>query len=69
VLKEISDCPERGETVKLWSFGSFVVRSKRQRMGRNPMTGEKAVISPRRVVLFKPSPILKQRINAAGSAD
>src|SRR5438045_6215339 len=65
VLKEITDCLERGEAVKLSSFGSFVVRRKGQRMGRNPKTGEKALISPRRVVMFKPSVILKQRINAS----
>ena len=55
VLKEITDCLERGETVKLSSFGLFVVRKKGQRMGRNPKTGEEAPISPRRVVVFKPS--------------
>ena len=64
VLKEITDCLERGETVKLSSFGLFVVRKKGQRMGRNPKTGEEAPISPRRVVVFKPSPILKQQMNA-----
>jgi integration host factor subunit alpha len=63
VLKEITDCLERGETIKLSSFGLFVVRKKGQRMGRNPRTGEEAPISPRRVVVFKPSAILKQRIN------
>ena len=67
VLKEIIDCLERGETVKLSRFGSFVVRKKNQRMGRNPRTGEQAPISPRRVVAFKPSEILKQRINAPHS--
>src|SRR4029077_15179452 len=54
VLKEITDCLERGETVQLSSFGLFVVRKKGQRMGRNPKTGEEAPISPRRVVVFKP---------------
>ena len=63
VLTAITDCLERGETVKLSSFGLFVVRKKGQRMGRNPRTGEEAPISPRRVVVFKPSAILKQRIN------
>jgi integration host factor subunit alpha len=63
VLKEITDCLERGETVKLQSFGLFVVRKKGQRMGRNPKTREQVPIAPRRVVLFKPSAILKQRIN------
>src|SRR5271165_2633026 len=65
VLKEITDCLERGETVKLSSFGSFIVRKKRQRMGRNPKTGKEVPILPRRVMVFKASEILKQRINAA----
>ena len=64
VLKEITDCLERGETVKLSSFGSFVVREARQRMGRNPKTGKQVKISARRVMVFKPSAVLKARINA-----
>jgi integration host factor subunit alpha len=64
VLKEITDCLERGETVKLSSFGSFVVRKKGQRMGRNPKTGKEVPIPPRRVMAFKPSDLLKQRINS-----
>jgi integration host factor subunit alpha len=64
VLKEITDCVERGETVKLSSFGSFVVRRKGQRIGRNPKTGTEVPISPRRVMVFRPSAILKQRIKA-----
>ena len=67
VLKEITDCIERGETVKLSSFGSFVVRKKGQRIGRNPKTGTEVPISPRRVMVFKPSAILKQHINAGPS--
>ena len=63
VLSEISDCLVRGESVKLSSFGSFVVRSKGERIGRNPKTGEEVPISPRRVMVFKPSNILKKRIN------
>jgi integration host factor subunit alpha len=63
VLKEITDCLEKGETVKLSSFGSFMVRKKGQRIGRNPKTGTEVPISPRRVMVFKPSAILKQRIN------
>ena len=62
VLREITDCLERGELVKLSGFGSFVVRQKRDRVGRNPKTGEKAPIPARRVMLFKPSAVLKQRI-------
>jgi integration host factor subunit alpha len=63
VLKEITDCLERGETVKLSSFGTFVVRKKGQRICRNPKTGTEVKISPRRVMVFKPSAILKQHIN------
>jgi integration host factor subunit alpha len=66
VLHEITNCLERGETVKLSSFGSFVVRKKGQRIGRNPKTGKEVPISPRRVMVFKPSAILKQRINSSG---
>ena len=62
ILKEITDCLEKGETVKLSSFGTFIVRKKKQRLGRNPKTGVAAQISARRVVVFKPSAILKQRI-------
>ena len=63
VLKEIADCLELGETVKLSSFGSFVVRKKGQRMGRDPKTGKEVPIPARRVMVFKPSAVLKQRIN------
>ena len=68
VLKEITDCLEKGETVKLSSFGSFMVRKKGQRIGRNPKTGTEVPISPRRVMVFKPSAILKQRINSNGGS-
>jgi integration host factor subunit alpha len=64
VLEEITDCLEHGEAVKLSSFGSFVVRKRGQRVGRNPKTGEEAPIPPSRAVVFKPSPILKQQVNA-----
>jgi len=63
VLDEISDSLVRGENVKLSSFGSFVVRAKNERIGRNPKTGEEVPISPRRVMVFKPSNVLKQKIN------
>jgi integration host factor subunit alpha len=69
VLKELSDCLARGETVKLSSFGSFVVRSKGERVGRNPKTGVEVPIEPRRVMVFKPSNILKARINGLDVAD
>jgi integration host factor subunit alpha len=63
VLKEISDSVARGETVKLSSFGTFTVRRKGRRMGRNPKTGVDVPISPRRVIVFKASAIMKQRMN------
>src|SRR6266542_1767557 len=65
VIAEISSALERGEMVKISSFGSFAVRQKGQRIGRNPKTGQEVPISPRRVMVFKPSNVLKQRINAA----
>ena len=63
VLGEICDCLARGETVKLSSFGSFIVRDKGERVGRNPKTGIEVPIDPRRVMVFKPSNVLKARIN------
>jgi integration host factor subunit alpha len=67
VLEEIAASLERGEPVKLSSFGSFLVRKKKQRVGRNPRTGTEVPISPRRVIVFKPSAILKQQINGKRS--
>ena len=64
VLKEISNCIVRGETVKLAGFGTFTVRKKSQRLGRNPRTGVDVVIEPRRVVVFKASSIVKAQMNA-----
>ena len=63
VLSEVAQALGRGELVKLSSFGSFVVRSKGERLGRNPKTGVEVPITPRRVMVFKPSNILKSRIN------
>ena|SRR6266446_4521046 len=62
VLKEITDHLEHGETVKLSSFGSFVVRKKGPRMARNPKTGKEVPILPRKVMVFKPSTVLRQRL-------
>jgi integration host factor subunit alpha len=56
---------ERGEPIKLSSFGSFGLRQKSERVGRNPKTGEIVPITPRRVIVFKASNIMKDRINAA----
>jgi integration host factor subunit alpha len=63
VLKEIEESLIRGETVKISSFGSFYVREKGRRIGRNPKTGEEVPILPRRVLVFRPSHVLKDRIN------
>ncbi|MBL6642563.1 integration host factor subunit alpha [Alphaproteobacteria bacterium] len=63
VLDEISDALIRGEDVKLSSFGSFLVRHKNGRMGRNPKTGEEVPIDPRRVLSFRASHVLKEKIN------
>ncbi len=69
VLSEISDQLVQGKTVKLSSFGSFVVREKGERIGRNPKTGVEVPIEPRRVMVFKPSNVLKARINGLATAD
>lgn len=64
VLEEISKALVAGEQVKLSSFGSFSVRHKKQRVGRNPKTGEEVPILPRRVLMFRASHTLKERISA-----
>lgn len=64
ILGEISLTLARGENVKLSSFGSFGVREKGQRVGRNPKTGQEVPITPRRVLVFRPSNIMKDRINS-----
>ena len=63
VIAEISGALERGEMVKISSFGSFAVRQKGQRIGRNPKTGQEVPISPRRVLVFRASHALKDHIN------
>ncbi|HEX4894147.1 MAG TPA: integration host factor subunit alpha [Hyphomicrobiaceae bacterium] len=63
VLDEISSTLSRGEGVKLSSFGSFGVREKGQRVGRNPKTGQEVPITPRRVLVFRASNIMKTKIN------
>jgi integration host factor subunit alpha len=68
VLGEIINSLASGDVVKISSFGSFYVREKGQRMGRNPKTGEEVPILPRRVLVFRPSHVLKDRINGTLSA-
>ena len=63
VLKEIEDALVKGEAVKISSFGSFGVRSKGERIGRNPKTGQEVPIEPRRVLIFRASHVLKEQIN------
>lgn len=63
VLELIGDALITGANVKLSSFGSFQVRSKNERIGRNPKTGEEVPILPRQVLVFKPSNVLKSKIN------
>ncbi|MCG8562337.1 MAG: integration host factor subunit alpha [Hyphomicrobiales bacterium] len=65
VLRQMITSLERGETVKLSSFGSFGIREKGERIGRNPKTGEEVPITPRRVLVFRASNIMKERINNA----
>ncbi len=64
VLNEMIDSLALGETVKLSSFGSFVVRDKCERIGRNPKTGVEVPIMQRRVLVFKPSNVLKAHMNS-----
>jgi integration host factor subunit alpha len=64
VLKHISDALAAGDTVKISSFGTFSVRAKTARVGRNPKTGDEVPISPRRVLSFRPSHMMKDRVAA-----
>ena len=59
IVKELSN----GNDVKLSSFGTFSLRQKKERSGRNPKTGVEAIISPRKVISFKPSPTMRKTIN------
>ncbi len=63
VLTEISDALIAGNNVKISSFGSFVLRDKGLRVGRNPKTGVEVPIEPRTVLTFRPSQILRDTIN------
>lgn len=63
VLDTVSEALIAGENVKLSSFGSFLLRKKGLRVGRNPKTGVEVPIEPRTVLTFRPSQLLRQRIN------
>ncbi|ATI13053.1 integration host factor subunit alpha [Acetobacter pomorum] len=63
VLETVMDALERGESVKISEFGTFSVRKKGQRSGRNPKTGEEVPILPRSVLVFRPSQLLRAEVN------
>ena len=67
ILSEMSKSLSGGKMVKISSFGSFSIRSKSQRIGRNPKTGEEVPILPRRVLIFRPSHVLKNRVNSSSA--
>ena len=71
VIDHIIDALLRGETVKLAGFGTFSLRDKKERMGRNPKTGKAVPIAPRRVLTFKPSQVMRERVDSAlsGASD
>lgn len=66
MLEMMQDAMVDGKTVKLSRFGNFNVRAKRQRIGRNPKTGEEVPITPRRVVTFRPSQMLRDFVEKGG---
>jgi integration host factor subunit alpha len=69
VLDLVADALVEGQSVKLSSFGTFMVRAKRARMGRNPKTGEEVPITPRRVLVFRPSQVMKNVVNGLEPGD
>ncbi len=69
VLESIKSSLIQGETVKIVGFGNFVVRHKAARKGRNPKTGEEVIITPRQVVTFKPSQVLKNVVQNGATAE
>ncbi len=69
VLSEVGDTLVRGDTVKLSGFGTFTVRSKGERLGRNPKTGIEVPIDRRRVMVFKPSNVLKAHVNGEATGE
>ncbi len=66
IFDTIKDTLARGEKIKISGFGNFVVRDKKERIGRNPQTGEAIKISARRVLTFKPSQVLREDVNVTG---
>jgi integration host factor subunit alpha len=66
VLSQVSNALAAGDTVKISSFGTFSIRDKTARVGRNPKTGDEVPISPRRVLTFRPSHLMKDRVATGG---
>lgn len=65
VIDHVIDALIRGESVKVAGFGTFTLRDKNERIGRNPKTGEEVPITPRRVLTFKPSQVMRERVDTA----
>ena len=65
VIGHVSSALLRGENVKLAGFGTFLLRDKRERIGRNPKTGVEVPITSRRVLVFKPSQVLRERVDSS----
>jgi integration host factor subunit alpha len=63
IIDAVAEAVVAGDRVKLSSFGTFMIRDKGGRIGRNPKTGEEVPITPRRVLVFRPSQVMKSRIN------
>ncbi|MEL6476190.1 MAG: integration host factor subunit alpha [Pseudomonadota bacterium] len=68
ILERIAEALVKGDNVKISSFGTFALRDKGARIGRNPKTGEEVPIDPRRVLVFRPSHIMKDRVNNGGAS-
>ena len=69
VLDSIVDSLQHGEKIELRGFGSFRIRNRKSRLGRNPKTGEKVEVPPKRIPYFKPGKELKELINPEGGSD
>ena len=66
ILDHMTDALKKGENVKISGFGSFVLRDKKERIGRNPKTGVEVPITPRRVMTFRASQLLREKIAKGG---
>jgi integration host factor subunit alpha len=69
IIDAVAESVVTGDRVKLSSFGTFMVREKGGRVGRNPKTGQEVPITPRRVLVFRPSQVMKSRINSMGGGE